>query len=131
MALVPWLPYAFPGSWWCLKDPLIGNDTIHPEFLLLVRVVPWCKFPGCWQLKDKNNCPSTINNHLLEPIDVTIIHPIYLHKLSLYYPDMMFNIQTAYSSTIERGGERERERESLRFYEQRDEETTTSENTDV
>ena len=36
------------------------------------------KFPGCWQLKDKKNSPSTINNHLL------------------------FNVQTSYSSTRER-----------------------------
>ena len=31
----------------------------------------------CWQLKDKKNSPSTINNHLLERIGVTVISPLF------------------------------------------------------
>ena len=54
----------------CLKDPQIGNDTIHLK-LLIVGVVRW-------QLEDKKNSLSTINNHLLERIGVTVICPIYL-----------------------------------------------------
>ena len=36
------------------------------------------KLPGCWQLKDKKNSTSTIINHLLERIDVTVICLIFL-----------------------------------------------------
>ena len=71
--------------------------------------------------KDKKKSPSSISNHLLERIGVTGIHPIFSKKLSLYYPDMLFNVQTEYSSMRERERERERKREveSLRDYEQR------------
>ena len=46
--------------------------------------------PKCWQLKNKNNSPSKINNHLL------------------------FDVQTAQSSKRERERERKKERESER-----------------
>ena len=59
----------------CFKDPPIGDNTIHPTVLLAVGVIRGNK---CWQLKDKKNSPSTINNHLLERIGVAIICPIYL-----------------------------------------------------
>ena len=36
------------------------------------------KLPGCCQLRGKKNSPSTINNHLLERICVTVIWPIFL-----------------------------------------------------
>ena len=39
----------------CLKDPQMGDDTIHLEFLLTVRLFHWSKLPGCPQLKDKKN----------------------------------------------------------------------------
>ena len=53
----------------CLQ---IGNDTIYPELLLVIR---WNKLLECWQLKHKKNSPSKINIYLL------------------------FDVQTAYSST--------------------------------
>ena len=74
------------------------------------------KLFGCWQLKDKKNSPSTINNHLLELIGVTVQY-IY-RKLLHYYLDILFNVQTAYSST--------RERKSVRVYEQTHKEASLS-----
>ena len=75
VALVPCLTFAFPGSLFvptlCLKDPQMGNNTIHSE-LLTVGVVRWSKLPGC-----KKNSPLTISNYLLKHIGVTIIHRIY------------------------------------------------------
>ena len=78
-------PNAFPANLFInpsvptlyLKDPRIRNDTINPEFLPMVRMVRWNKLSRCWQLKDEKNPPSTINNHLLERIGVTVIFPIY------------------------------------------------------
>ena len=43
-----------------LKDPQIGNGTIHPELLLTVGVIHWNELPGFWQLKDKKNSLLTI-----------------------------------------------------------------------
>ena len=61
----------------CLKDPQIGNDTIHQQLLLTVGVIPWNKV--AWVLAtQKQEELSTINNHLL------------------------FDGQTAYSSKRER-----------------------------
>ena len=62
------------------KDQLMGNDTIHLEFLLTVEVVCWSKLSGVQSLKDKKNSPLTINNYLLKHIGVTILNPIYLWK---------------------------------------------------
>ena len=53
----------------CLKDPLMGDDTIYLE-LLTVEVICWNKLPRCRQFKDKKN--------LLERIDITVIYPIHL-----------------------------------------------------
>ena len=61
------------------------------------------------------NSLSTTNNHLLERIGVTVIYLIFYRKLSLYYPDLLFDVQTAYSRT--------RERKSVRAYEERHKET--------
>ena len=62
----------------CLKNSQIGNDTIHLELLLIVRVSVGTKLPECLQLKNKKHSLLTINNHLL------------------------FDVQTAYNSTKER-----------------------------
>ena len=82
----------------CLKDPLMGKDTIYPKLLLVVRVVCWNKLLGCWQLKDKKNSPLSINNYLLKHNVVTMIHTIYIY-IYIY---------------IEREREREKERERKR-----------------
>ena len=58
----------------CLKDPQIGNGTIHQEFLQTFGVVRWSRLPGCRPLKYKKNSPLTSNNHLLKRIDVTITY---------------------------------------------------------
>ena len=63
----------------CLKDPLMGYDTIYTE-LLTVSVVRWNKFPECCQLKDKKNFPLTINNYLLKRNGVAIIYTICIFK---------------------------------------------------
>ena len=65
----------------CLKNPEIANDKIHLELFLTVGVVRWSNLPGYWQLKDKMNSLSTISNHLLEQIGVTVIYPKYSYKL--------------------------------------------------
>ena len=94
----------------CLKNTRIGNDTINPELLLPAGMIRWNKLPRYWQLKDKKNSPLTINNHLLEHNDVTIICPICLLKLSLYYPDMLFIVLQISKHKTETDTERERER---------------------
>ena len=63
----------------CLKDPQMQDDTVYPEFLLMVGVVHWNKLPRYWQLKDKKNSLLTINNYLLKPSSVTIIYTIYIY----------------------------------------------------
>ena len=80
-----------------LKDPLIGNDTIHLEPLLTVGVICWTNLSGCWQIKNKKNSPSTISNPYCSMFRLhTVARYIYIY--------------------IER--ERERKRESVRVYEQ-------------
>ena len=64
----------------CLKDPQMGNNTIHQELLMPVGLVCRNKLPACRQFKDKKNFLLTINNYLLKFTDVTIIHPIYLWR---------------------------------------------------
>ena len=61
----------------CLKDQQIGDDTIYPELLMTVRLVCKNKLPVCWQLKDKENSPLTVNNYILKHNCVTIIYTIY------------------------------------------------------
>ena len=67
----------------CLKNSLIGNNTIHPELLLMVRIICWNKV-ALVLVTQKQEALLTINNHLL------------------------FDVQTAYSSTREREREREK-----------------------
>ena len=64
----------------CLKDPLMGDNTIYPEFLLTVEMIRWNKLPEFWQLKDKKNSPLKINNYLVKHIGVTRIYAIYLYR---------------------------------------------------
>ena len=61
----------------CLKNPLMGDDTIYLGLLQTVQVVRWSKLPRCWQLKDKKNSRLTINNYLLKHNGVAIIYTIY------------------------------------------------------
>ena len=63
----------------CLKDLLLGDDTIYPELLLTVGVDRWNKLPVCWELKDKKNSPLTIDNYLLKHNGVTILYTIYIY----------------------------------------------------
>ena len=106
----------------CLKDPQKGKDTVHPEILLTVGVVCWCKLHGFWQLIYENS-PLMINNHLLERIVVTVIYPIYLKRLPLYHSDMAFIFKQISKQKKERERERERERELERVYKNRHKET--------
>ena len=53
------------------------------------------KLPVCWQLKDKKNSPSTINNH-----------------------SFLFDVQSAYRREREREKEKEREKKSVMVYQQ-------------
>ena len=64
----------------CLKDPLMEDDTIYPELLLMVRVIRWSKLPGRWQLKGKKNPSLKIKNYLLKHQGVTIIYTIYIER---------------------------------------------------
>ena len=89
MALVPWLPHAFPASWFinsfCVhvvfERSTDGEDIIYPELLLAVEVVRWNKLLVCWQIKDKKNFLLTINNYLLK----TQFPYIYIWKLCHFY----------------------------------------------
>ena len=102
MALVPWLPHAFPASWFinCLCAHVVfkkihrwGNDTIYSKLLLTAEVVCWNKLPRCWWLKDMKNYPLTINYYLLKHNGgiLYIYIYIYIYILSLF---VIFERQT-------------------------------------
>ena len=79
-------------------------------------MIRWSELSGYWELKDKKIFTSTINYHLLKCIGVTVICSIYSLKLSVHYPDILFDVQSAYRSMRERERERERERVSVCVY---------------
>ena len=80
----------------CLKDQLIGDETIYLELVLTVRMVRWNKLPGYWQLKDKKNSPLTINNYWNNGVTIYIYIYIYIVMLYLrerklrYFADLVF-----------------------------------------
>ena len=79
--VLDWLPHVFLGCWFInslcahvlFKRSTDRDDTIYTKLLLTVRVVHLNKFPGRWQLKDKQNSPLTINYNLLKHNGVSII----------------------------------------------------------
>ena len=91
----------------CLKEPQMRVDNLSGTYSDS-QVIRWSKLSRYWKLKDKKNSTSSMNNHLLECIRITVICSIYSYKLSLHYPDILFDVQTAYSSTKEREREKEK-----------------------
>ena len=67
------------------------EDTIYLE-LLTTGVVHLSKLLGCWQIKDKENSPLTINNYSLKHSGIIIIYTIYLKRDIVTF--VMFERQT-------------------------------------
>ena len=72
----------------CLKDPLMEDDTIYLELLLIARMVCWKKLPGCCQLKDKKTSSLAITtlywNAMVYISNIYIYTYIYIYIYILY-----------------------------------------------